>query len=206
MRSFRLLVLALVMVATLGVAPAQAQSHMTFVTTLSGAEEVPARATPASGSFVLTTDGARISYHLFVANLLNPFAAHIHLGRPGENGPIVLTLATQTPFRGLFTGALGGAVNISPALEGPLAGQPLSVLIQQMALGNTYVNAHTNDFFDPPNTGPGDFPGGEIRGQVRLEGSTVPGPGPIVPGPVVPGPPPPGGGVPPADDGRGRGR
>ena len=32
--------------------------------------------------------------------------------------------------------------------------------------GNAYVNVHTNDGVDPPNTGPGDFPGGEIRGQV----------------------------------------
>jgi hypothetical protein len=26
---------------------------------------------------------------------------------------------------------------------------------------------HTNDGVPPPNTGPGDFPGGEIRGQIR---------------------------------------
>jgi hypothetical protein len=25
---------------------------------------------------------------------------------------------------------------------------------------------HTNDGVDGPNTGPGDFPGGEIRGQL----------------------------------------
>jgi hypothetical protein len=31
--------------------------------------------------------------------------------------------------------------------------------------GNAYVNVHTNDGVEPPNTGPGDFPGGEIRGQ-----------------------------------------
>ena len=33
--------------------------------------------------------------------------------------------------------------------------------------GSVYVNVHTNDFVDPPNTGPGDFPGGEIRGQLQ---------------------------------------
>src|SRR5262249_21762909 len=33
--------------------------------------------------------------------------------------------------------------------------------------GNTYVNVHTNDGVPPANTGPGDFPGGEIRGQIR---------------------------------------
>jgi hypothetical protein len=26
---------------------------------------------------------------------------------------------------------------------------------------------HTNDGVAPPNSGPGDFPGGEIRGQIR---------------------------------------
>jgi hypothetical protein len=26
---------------------------------------------------------------------------------------------------------------------------------------------HTNDGVAPANTGPGDFPGGEIRGQIR---------------------------------------
>jgi hypothetical protein len=31
--------------------------------------------------------------------------------------------------------------------------------------GNTYVNVHTNDRVAPPDTGLGDFPGGEIRGQ-----------------------------------------
>ena len=35
-----------------------------------------------------------------------------------------------------------------------------------MRAGNTYVNVHTNDGAAPPNTGPGDFPGGEVRGQL----------------------------------------
>jgi hypothetical protein len=39
-----------------------------------------------------------------------------------------------------------------------------------MVAGETYVNVHTNDGVDPTNTGPGDIPGGEIRGQVRLVG------------------------------------
>jgi hypothetical protein len=33
--------------------------------------------------------------------------------------------------------------------------------------GNAYVNVHTNDGVARPNTGPGAFPGGEIRGQIR---------------------------------------
>jgi len=52
-------------------------------------------------------------------------------------------------------------------LIGDLAGHPLSDLIAEMNAGNAYVNAHTNDGVDGINTGPGDFPGGEVRGQIR---------------------------------------
>jgi hypothetical protein len=40
-------------------------------------------------------------------------------------------------------------------------------LIAAMESGNAYANVHTNDGVAPPNTGPGDSPGGEIRGQIR---------------------------------------
>jgi hypothetical protein len=42
--------------------------------------------------------------------------------------------------------------------------------VEQMRAGNTYVNVHTNDGMGATNTGPGDFPGGEIRGQIMLNG------------------------------------
>ena len=73
-------------------------------------------------------------------------------------------------------------------LVGPLAGQPLSALIEEMPAGNTYVNVHTDDGVAPPNTGPGDFPGGEIRGQIRLLGpdSTNDPLASKMPGPDVP--------------------
>ncbi len=44
----------------------------------------------------------------------------------------------------------------------------LDAVIAAMESGNAYVNVHTNDGVNPPNTGPGDFPGGEIRGQLKL--------------------------------------
>jgi hypothetical protein len=40
-----------------------------------------------------------------------------------------------------------------------------SVLVNAITSGNAYVNVHTNDGVAPTNTGPGDFPGGELRGQ-----------------------------------------
>ena len=50
-------------------------------------------------------------------------------------------------------------------LIGPLAGMEIADLIAELQSGNAYVNVHTNDGVDPANTGPGDFPGGEIRGN-----------------------------------------
>jgi len=41
-----------------------------------------------------------------------------------------------------------------------------TALITAIRDGLTYVNVHTNDGVGAPNTGPGDFPGGEIRGQL----------------------------------------
>ena len=41
-----------------------------------------------------------------------------------------------------------------------------SDLLKAIADGRTYVNVHTNDGVDGVNTGPGDFAGGEIRGQL----------------------------------------
>jgi hypothetical protein len=51
-------------------------------------------------------------------------------------------------------------------LEGDLEGRSLGSLVRQMRAGNTYVNLHMDDGVAPPDTGPGDFPGGEIRGQI----------------------------------------
>ena len=39
-------------------------------------------------------------------------------------------------------------------------------LLEAIRAGLTYVNVHTNDGGAASNTGPGDFPGGEVRGQI----------------------------------------
>lgn len=55
-------------------------------------------------------------------------------------------------------------------LIGPLLGQPISVLATAMGSGTTYADVHTNDGVAPANMGPGDFPGREVRGQIRAAG------------------------------------
>ena len=137
---------------------------------LSGAEEVPARDTKARGNalFELSDDGLTLSFKLIVANIDNVVAAHIHIGAAGVNGPVVLFLfGNAPPGGGTVNGILNQGTATAANLVGPLTGQPLSALIDAIEAGNAYVNVHTNDGVAPPNEGPGDFPGGEIRGQIR---------------------------------------
>jgi CHRD domain len=129
-----------------------------------------------NATFQLNADGTELSYRLSVANIANVFQAHIHQGAVGSNGPIVVWLyPSTTPGAGpLGGGRIDGVIatgTITAAnLVGPLVGMPLSALVTQLTSGNTYVNVHTNDGVAPTNTGPGDFPGGEIRGQTEHRG------------------------------------
>ena len=137
---------------------------------LNGGDEVPPNASKAHGTatFTVSEDGSSVDYKLVVANINNVTAAHIHIGAVGVNGPVVVLLFGNAPAGGgPSNGVLAQGTFTAANLSGPLVGQPLSALLTEMQAGNTYVNVHTNDGVSPPNTGPGDFPGGEIRAQIR---------------------------------------
>jgi len=142
---------------------------------LSGSNEAPARDTDAQGQaiFHLAKDGDALEYKLIASNIDNAFMAHIHLGTPGTNGPIVVWLYPSTtpapgPLgSGRHDGVLAEGTITAANFVGPLAGHPLSDLVDALDSGHAYVNVHTNDGVDGINTGPGDFPGGEIRADVR---------------------------------------
>ena len=169
MHKLRYIKLLLIAVAMLGVFGVSAAVNLNSRTHLSGDEEVPVRVTNGQGEaiFKLSEDGTELSYKLIVANIDNVVQAHIHLGQPGVNGNIVVFLyGLVAPAGGRTDGVLAEGTITSADLINDLAGQPLSVLVAEMQAGNTYVNVHTNDGVAPANTGPGDFPGGEIRGQI----------------------------------------
>jgi hypothetical protein len=162
-----LVIAALVCAAAVaGVAVAVNQNYNTHLT---GDNEVPVRVTNAQGQaiFSLSGDGTALEYRLIATNIENVVAAHIHVGPVGENGPVVAFLYGNAPAGGgLTNGVLATGTITAADLVGPLEGQPLSALVAEIEAGNAYVNVHTNDGVDPPNTGAGDFPGGEIRGQL----------------------------------------
>jgi hypothetical protein len=140
---------------------------------LSGDAEVPPRATRATGQTVLQLEktGEALRFRLIASNIHNVVAAHIHLGPEGQNGPVVAFLFGNAPAGGgRQDGVLSQGVITAADLVGPLAGADLDALMTEIRSGNAYVNVHTNDGVAPPNTGPGDFPGGEIRGQIDTGG------------------------------------
>jgi hypothetical protein len=128
---------------------------------------VPPRETPAQGqaTFQVNDDGT-ISFMLIVANIDNVFAAHIHCGAAGVNGPVGVTLFAGAPAGGTVNGVLAEGTLAALDPGNGCGWTSLSEVLAAMEAGTAYVNVHTNDGVAPPNTGPGDFPGGEIRGQI----------------------------------------
>ena len=110
--------------------------------------------------FQVSDDGSEIRFKLLVANIENVTQAHIHCCATAEGtAGIVVWLYPSAPpaqlIPGRFQGELGEGVITQSSLVGGLAGQSLSVLLDNIANGLAYVNVHTTQ-----------FPPGEIRGQL----------------------------------------
>jgi hypothetical protein len=159
--------LALVLAATL-IPAGQALAQKNFRTHLTGEAERPVpRETRAQGQAIFKVTGDdSISFRLIVANIENVFAAHIHCGGPEVAGPIGVTLFEGTPGSGRVSGTLSADTITEPDPGNACEWLDVGDVIAAMEAGMAYVNVHTNDGVAPPNTGPGDFPGGEIRGQI----------------------------------------
>jgi hypothetical protein len=157
------------------VAAAVAGVNQNWSTHANGAREIPARDTTAQAQaiFHLSEDGTQLEFKLIASNIENVTQAHIHQVQANGVGPIVLWLYPNATGPALLgpqdrtDGVLASGTRTAANLVGPLTGQPLSALIAAMNNGTAYVNVHTNDGVAPPDTGPGDFPGGEVRGDLR---------------------------------------
>ncbi|MER0170962.1 MAG: CHRD domain-containing protein [Nitrosomonas sp.] len=149
--------------ATLPVAAHEAK----YAAPLLGSSEVPASASPASGSVLVTIDFDLVTMRIeanFSDLLGNVTAAHIHCCiDPGSN----VGVATQLPsFTGFPLGVTAGtydhtfdmalASSYNPAFitnHGGLVSTAFNDLVAGLDAGKAYFNLHTNA-----------FPGGEIRG------------------------------------------
>src|SRR3989442_1779137 len=172
-----LLAMALVTAAfAVTVARADEGAGTQWNSVLAGINERPTpRDTHARGVavFELSADGQSMHYKVIAANINNVIMAHIHLGDANTAGPVIVWLypiggpPPAAPGGGRFNGVLAQGDFDATKFVGPMAGKPMSALVENLTAGTAYVNIHTDDGVAPPNTGPGDFPGGEIRGQVK---------------------------------------
>ncbi|MFO7663396.1 MAG: CHRD domain-containing protein [Chloroflexota bacterium] len=155
----RLFVLLLVILSLMVVGSVAAQPE-NFRAHLSGGEEVPPNDSKATGQAIFRLRDDGLHYKLIVANIQNVTMAHIHLAPAGENGGVVAWLYPSGPppqlIPGRSSGVLAEGVITADDLVGSLAGATLDDLMDEIRAGNTYVNVHTSQ-----------FPGGEVRGQIR---------------------------------------
>ncbi|MBR9861607.1 CHRD domain-containing protein [bacterium] len=114
---------------------------------LTGDQEVPAVTTDAVGlaSFTISEHFDSVYYNIVVNNLSGPITGiHIHDGMAGTNGGVLINLSNNVRGTQII-----GSIPSSDVDEDFIAG----LLSEQF-----YVNVHTDD-----------NPGGEIRGQLKLE-------------------------------------
>ena len=127
-----------------------------FRSSLSPDQEVQGERVDSEGSGVArlrSKDGnelrVRINFDDLTGDLI---AAHLHLGAPGTNGPVIVDLE-----EGIRSRSVRITVD-EDDLTGPLAGADFLTFLNELAAGNVYINLHT-----------AEFPAGEIRGQVDLK-------------------------------------
>jgi hypothetical protein len=157
-------------VGLVAVGVAVAGANRNWSTHADGSQEFPPRDTSAQAQaiFHLSKNGQELDFKLIASNIENVVQAHIHQGPPGANGPIgVFLYGLVPPAGGRTDGVLSQGTITAANFIGPFAGKTVAEVAALMDSGAAYVNVHTNDGVTPIDTGPGDFPGGEVRGQIR---------------------------------------
>jgi hypothetical protein len=125
------------------------------------------RETDGSGAVVTETNQDTLCYVLEVAKVSGtennpgaPYAAHIHRGEPGSNGPVVVNLAFPTGGDAadcVTETRVGAAPANSPVFVRDAQGVPLATAQEILANPDAfYVNVHN-----------ADYPSGAIRGQIE---------------------------------------
>ncbi|MET9517323.1 CHRD domain-containing protein [Streptomyces sp. NPDC002994] len=123
---------------------------------LTGRQEVPGPGDPdGSGEFWYQIKHGTLCYSLNVRKISQPTAAHIHAGKRGVAGPVVVTLKTPT------YGSAKGCIKAKPHQTTANAEKVLTYReLKQIACkpGKFYANVHNNP-----------YPDGAIRGQLRRQ-------------------------------------
>ncbi|HJV66509.1 MAG TPA: CHRD domain-containing protein [Geomonas sp.] len=149
------LLLIIVLAAFLGASTVYAMDHH-YKVKLTPKEETKAPESKASGKAEFETEknGTVIKYEVHVKHIVNANAAHIHVGKKGEDGPPIVTLFSGKK-EGKFSGTLAKGKITADDLMGDYKGK-MNDLVNLLKTGGAYVNVHTDA-----------NPDGEIRGQIK---------------------------------------
>ncbi len=152
MRNPKLAMLAAVIAGPLGaaaIAESAVAAEKTFSSSMSGRQEVPAKGDRnGRGTARITTDAARgrVCFRITLTRVGTVTAGHIHRGRKGKAGPVVVALfgeATRKP-RGCVRGV-----------------EKRTIRRIERNPGAYYVNVHNQR-----------HPDGAVRGQLREQGTS----------------------------------
>ena len=129
----------------------------TLEATLNGDNEPDPVTTQATGQATIDLTSTAITVTLRTDGVVGAILAHIHVGAPGENGPVIFPL-----FESTTDGPLPAVLSKQLTAADLLAAPPFGVTTFGDALnailsGNAYVNVHTTA-----------NPNGEIRGQIGV--------------------------------------
>jgi CHRD domain len=134
--------LAVVLIGVVGAGAQGGGQSKALFAVLTGAKEPGGGDPNGRGSFTAIVDGNRLCYGLTNRNIEDPGAAHIHRGRSGVAGDVVVPL--QQPSSG-DPGASSDCVRVARSLARAILANP----------NRYYVNVHT-----------AGLPDGAIRGQL----------------------------------------
>jgi hypothetical protein len=128
----------LVALALAAGAGAAAQKGRSLHATLTGKAETPKGDPDGRGTAEVKITGTRVCWEIKVAKVQTIAAAHIHKGRPGVEGPVVVPFGKAFRSKGCTTttAALAAAIQRTPTAY--------------------YVNVHN-----------AKYPAGALRGQLR---------------------------------------
>jgi hypothetical protein len=138
---------------------------------LNGFQESPPKLTASTGRFEARVTGSTLSYTLTYTQASSPvFMSHIHFAQPAVNGGIFLWLCGTTaapgpagtptcpPQGGTVTRNGVTAADIQGVATQNLSAGDFTGALAIIRNGTAYVNVHTDN-----------YPGGEIRGLVKVD-------------------------------------
>jgi hypothetical protein len=132
-------------------------SLSSYVSELSGKDEIPPIEIEAAGKASFKIAGNKMEYVLNLRGITDPIGAHLHNGTTDQNGDVVADLLNPNNVNGTVSSEgiiIAGSITSSD-LKGPMKGKSLDNLAEAIDKGELYINIHTSK-----------YPAGAIRGQI----------------------------------------